>query len=205
MTCDVIEVTTRRGKREEEGFYGLEESGREQQERRLKEENKKRRRRRSGRLPWPLLRGRVRRLSKQVAGFDNNPGWSLVPRPRVSACSPAAIQQLSSKATVVLRKLGGSLDSPSHAHPLTPSPLRHNQPRTQKLFTSERAQIRTRTPVWWEICVWTFEACDQNIQTTRRWVIDEIQIQLNNSPTLWTPLWEPRLSSKLHVRYVFYK
>lgn len=122
MTCDVIEVTTRRGKREEEGFYGLEESGREQQERRLKEENKKRRRRRSGRLPWPLLRGRVRRLSKQVAGFDNNPGWSLVPRPRVSACSPAAIQQLSSKATVVLRKLGGSLDSPSPPHTLTPSP-----------------------------------------------------------------------------------
>lgn len=88
--------------REQEGAAGEE----------AKKKKKTRRLRRAGRLPWPLLRGRVRRLSKQVAGFDNNPGWSTLPRPWVSACSPAAIQQLSSKTTVVLRKLGGSLSAP---------------------------------------------------------------------------------------------
>ncbi|CAB1442707.1 unnamed protein product [Pleuronectes platessa] len=72
------------------------------------------RRTRSGGLGGLGGGGRVRRLSKQVVGSDNNPGCSVAHWPWVSARSPAAIQQRSSNATVVLRKLG-----PAHTQPTT--------------------------------------------------------------------------------------
>lgn len=82
MTCDVIEVTTRRGKREEV-FVGLYESGRGHGREEQGEEEEEEKRGPAGRLPRPLLGGGVKRLNKQVIG----------PRPQASAGIPTATRR----------------------------------------------------------------------------------------------------------------
>lgn len=140
MTCDVIEVTTRRGKREEEGFVGLHEGGREQQERRWM--RRTRRRRGGGGVrgscwPWPLLGGWVKRLSKQVTGSDNNHGCSAAPRPRVSAGIPTAFSSALQRVQLLLGRGGvGGWETTSFTPLLPPSPPREHRQKTEPPLNS---------------------------------------------------------------------
>lgn len=111
MTCNVIELMTRC--RKQEGRRRLCRT--EAWMRRWK------RRRGTGgapgdQLPSPLPRRWVRGLKKQVINFDNNSDRFMVLQVWVSALIPATIQHSFSGTIVVVRKLGGSLNSPLHPH-----------------------------------------------------------------------------------------